>query len=207
MRMLDELKAKTGNPNRLTASSPTSEILLELESANAKKHTDACMSMARKTLSMVCAGINIANQKWDPFGVPMDDWKDDVTFRIANKGEFDDPLLQLVNEHRDLINIPPLLQITMGLGYSFYMHLDVKKKEMALKKQLQQQQEIMRRQEAEIREHRMQTRRQGKEEWERAQALRRAAAEASNWIRSGQRASGRRYAPAFSKDAPRGRTR
>lgn len=167
MKLLNELQVKTGNPRKLTMESSMNDIVLEHESATSRLHTDQCLKVARSLLGFVCDGINHLNSRVDPFGVNMDEWKNDIKYKIAAKGEFDDALLQIVEEHKDLITISPWMQISMGLGFSFYAHLSVKKENIRLQAQLREQAEQMRRQEEEIRAHRMHTRRQEKEAWER----------------------------------------
>lgn len=167
MRLLNELHSKTGNPRKLTIETPMTDIVVELEAATQKHHTDVCLNVARMVLGGVCEGIDKLNSTYKPFGVDMGAWKDDTKYKIMVAGEFDDPLLQLINEHRDSLTISPWMQIAFGLGFSFYSHLDVKKRELRLQAEIKAQQEVMRRQEAELRAHRMTTRRHEKEAWER----------------------------------------
>ncbi len=170
LRLIHELKQRNGNPRKLTVDSPMSEIVMEHEFANNQKQTEVFLSLAQTALAMACDGINKLNSAYDPFGVNMDEWKNDVTYKIKSKGEFDDPLLQIISENRDNLTISPAVQIALGLGSSFYSHVNAKRTEMHMKKQLMQQAEIMKRQEDELKAHRMQTRRHEKEAWERSRA-------------------------------------
>lgn len=179
MRLLTELEAKTGNPRKLTMDSPLNEVDMELECAKNKSRTQFALSTAQSLLGMACEGINQINTKFDLTGVNMDDWQVETTYQITQCGKYDEPLLQIIAEYESNFQISPIAQIALGLGMGFAQSVRVKKRDLANQKMIRQQQDMLRRQEAELKAHRMQTRQYEKEAWHRRQdeAARMAASE------------------------------
>lgn len=100
-----------------TMSSPLEDIKQEYEKLVYMKRIDNWTKQCKRGLIFCVNGIEMLNNKYDPFEVDLDGWSDEV---YADQDEYDDIFEELYDKYKEKGTMAPELKLLFALGGSAF---------------------------------------------------------------------------------------
>jgi hypothetical protein len=110
-------------PKNFSMSSDYYEMEQEYKRIIEHRQLDNSVKMQKKMLLSFCSGIEMLNNKFDPFEVHLDGWSESVNESI-NDGSYDDCLEEIYYKYRDSVNMAPEVKLIGMVAMSgFWYHI------------------------------------------------------------------------------------
>lgn len=106
-------------PRKFTMASPLDEMKAEFERMKRDRQVDNSVHFQRKALITVAAGLELANNYFNPIGARLDGWSESINESIDN---YDDIFEELHDKYKGKANIAPELKLLMMIGGSAFMY-------------------------------------------------------------------------------------
>lgn len=106
---------------RFTMDNSVDEIQEEYDRLVDQKNLEASLRFQRQCMMGVVTGMEMLNNKFDPFGWELDGWSESVHENIE---DFDEVFEELFDKYKGRGNMPPELKLMMSLvGSGFMFHM------------------------------------------------------------------------------------
>lgn len=105
-------------PRKFTLASSLDDMKTEYERLKRDKELDNAIKFQRKGLTMVTAGIEFLNSKFDPLNVKLDGWSESIHENIE---DYDEVFEELHEKYKGKAKMAPELKLLMTLGGSAFM--------------------------------------------------------------------------------------
>ena len=125
----------------LTMDCDLREIQDELQFVETRKSMEGNLSLWKTGLVVISDGLVRLNERFDPFGVDMNEWSQRMWYDVMQKGSYDEVLSELVEKYKGTVPVGPELRLLCMLGMSFGSTLLTKKQEQAQLEKLRREQE------------------------------------------------------------------
>jgi hypothetical protein len=109
-------KGITGN--KTTMANSLDEIVAEVERRKDSKALEASVRFQRSMLRTVTNGMEFLNSRFDPLGVKLDGWSEQVDENIE---DYDEIFEELYDKYKDKSKVAPEVRLIMSLGLSAAM--------------------------------------------------------------------------------------
>lgn len=106
---------QTSNNRDWTVMDDYEEMKMEVEARDRMYRDDKSLGWWRQGTSWFSTGIQWANDKFDPVGVNITGFADDMDDELE-KGEFDDIFLELDEKYSDKVKMAPEVRLVFGVG-------------------------------------------------------------------------------------------
>ena len=120
----EELWSKLKDAERFGVTSQTDrsashrELEYEYERVQKQVQTDRQVKFARRMLMMCVSGLEFLNTTYDPAGLSLEGWSDQV---MSSVDDYDGILERLVQKWDDRVNVAPEVELILTLGGSAFM--------------------------------------------------------------------------------------
>jgi hypothetical protein len=102
----------------MTTANTLDEINAELARRKDSKGLEASIRFQRSMLTTVTSGMEFLNSKYDPLGVALDGWSEQVNENIE---DYDEIFEELYDKYKDKSKVAPEVRLIMSLGLSAAM--------------------------------------------------------------------------------------
>lgn len=106
-------------PKKFTLASSLEEMTAEYERIKTDKEIELSVKFQRKVLTTMCTGAEFLNSRFDPFGVRLDGWSDNIQENIT---DYDDIFEELHTKYSSRAKMPPELRLMFMVGGSAFMY-------------------------------------------------------------------------------------
>lgn len=106
-------------PKKFTLASSLEEMTAEYERIKTDKEIELSIKFQRKVLTTMCTGAEFLNSRFDPFGVRLDGWSDNIQENIT---DYDDIFEELHSKYSGRAKMPPELRLMFMVGGSAFMY-------------------------------------------------------------------------------------
>jgi len=116
---LDRIKEKKGIvvSRNYTMASPLEDIKQEYEKLVYIKRLDNWTKQCKRGLLFCVNGIEMLNNKYDPFDIDLDGWGDEI---YADQDEYDDVFEELYDKYKGKGTMAPEIKLLLGLSGSAF---------------------------------------------------------------------------------------
>jgi len=118
LTMLERMDRKGVGGNKMTIANTLDEINAELARRKDSKGLEASIRFQRSMLTTVASGMEFLNSKYDPLGVALDGWSEQVNENIE---DYDEIFEELYDKYKDKSKVAPEVRLIMSLGLSAAM--------------------------------------------------------------------------------------
>ncbi len=118
LTMLERMDRKGITGNKMTMANTLDEIQAELERRKDSKALEASVRFQRSMLTTVTNGLEFLNSRFDPLGVKLDGWSEQVNENIE---DYDEIFEELYDKYKDKSKVAPEVRLVMSLGLSAAM--------------------------------------------------------------------------------------
>lgn len=116
---LDRLEKKGVRlPKKFSLASNLDEMKTELERLKKDRELDTSVKFQRKVLMTTVAGIELANEYFDPIGAKLNGWSENINESID---DYDDIFEELHEKYKGKAKMAPELRLLFTLGGSAFM--------------------------------------------------------------------------------------
>lgn len=105
-------------PKKFTLASNIDEMKAEYDRLEKDRRADVSIQFQRQTLMAVVSGIEMLNDKFDPFDVKLSGWSESIYDQIAS---YDDIFEELHEKWKGSSSMAPELRLMFALGGSAFM--------------------------------------------------------------------------------------
>lgn len=106
-------------PRKFTMASALDEMKAEFERLRRDRQVDNSVKFQRKALVTIAAGLELANNYFNPVGARLDGWSESIN---ENIDDYDDVFEELHEKYKGKANIAPELKILAMVGGSAFMY-------------------------------------------------------------------------------------
>ena len=116
--MLERMDRKGITGNKMTMANTLEEIQAEVDRRKDSKALEASVRFQRSMLTTVTNGLEFLNSRFDPLGVKLDGWSEQVNENIE---DYDEIFEELYDKYKDKSKVAPEVRLVMSLGLSAAM--------------------------------------------------------------------------------------
>jgi hypothetical protein len=118
LTMLERMEKRGIVGNKMTMANSLDEIQAEVERRKDSKALEASIRFQRSMLTTVTNGMEFLNSRFDPLGVKLDGWSEQVNENIE---DYDEIFEELYDKYKDKSKVAPEVRLIMSLGLSAAM--------------------------------------------------------------------------------------
>jgi hypothetical protein len=118
LTMLERMDRKGITGNKMTMANTLEEIQAEVDRRKDSKALEASVRFQRSMLTTVTNGMEFLNSRFDPLGVKLDGWSEQVNENIE---DYDEIFEELYDKYKDKSKVAPEVRLIMSLGLSAAM--------------------------------------------------------------------------------------
>jgi hypothetical protein len=118
LTMLERMDRKGLGGMKMSAANTLDEINAELAKRKDSKGLEASLRFQRSMLTTVTSGMEFLNSRYDPLGVHLDGWSEQVN---ENVEDYDEIFEELYDKYKDKSKVAPEVRLIMSLGLSAAM--------------------------------------------------------------------------------------
>jgi hypothetical protein len=118
LTILERMDRKGVGGNKMTVANSLEEIEAELARRKDSKGLEASMRFQRSMLTTVTSGMEFLNSRYDPIGVNLDGWSEQINENIE---DYDEIFEELYDKYKDKSKVAPEVRLIMSLGLSAAM--------------------------------------------------------------------------------------
>ena len=118
LTMLERMDRKGIGGTKMTAANTLDEINAEVAKRKDSKGLEASIRFQRSMLTTVTSGMEFLNSRYDPLGVHLDGWSEQVN---ENVEDYDEIFEELYDKYKDKSKVAPEVRLIMSLGLSAAM--------------------------------------------------------------------------------------
>jgi len=118
LTLLERMDRKGIGGNKMTVANSLDEINAELARRKDSKGLEASMRFQRSMLTTVTSGMEFLNSRYDPIGVNLDGWSEQINENIE---DYDEIFEELYDKYKDKSKVAPEVRLIMSLGLSAAM--------------------------------------------------------------------------------------
>ena len=118
LTLLERMDRKGITGNKMTMANSLDEIVAEVERRKDSKALEASVRFQRSMLTTVTNGMEFLNSRFDPLGVKLDGWSEQVNENIE---DYDEIFEELYDKYKDKSKVAPEVRLIMSLGLSAAM--------------------------------------------------------------------------------------
>ncbi len=118
LTQLERLDRKGVGGTKMTIANSLEEIKSELNRRKDATGLEASLRFQRSMLTTVTSGMEFLNSRYDPFGVHLDGWSEQITQNIE---DYDEIFEELYDKYKDKSKVAPEVRLIMSLGLSAAM--------------------------------------------------------------------------------------
>jgi hypothetical protein len=118
LTQLERMDRKGITGNKMTMANSLDEITAEVERRKDSKALEASIRFQRSMLTTVTNGMEFLNSRFDPLGVKLDGWSEQVN---ENVEDYDEIFEELYDKYKDKSKVAPEVRLIMSLGLSAAM--------------------------------------------------------------------------------------
>jgi len=118
LTMLERMEKRGIVGNKMTMANTLEEIQAEVERRKDSKALEASIRFQRSMLTTVTNGMEFLNSRFDPLGVKLDGWSEQVNENIE---DYDEIFEELYDKYKDKSKVAPEVRLIMSLGLSAAM--------------------------------------------------------------------------------------
>ena len=118
LTMLERMDRKGIGGTKMTTANTLEEIDAEVAKRKDSKGLEASIRFQRSMLTTVTSGMEFLNNRYDPLGVALDGWSEQVN---ENLEDYDEIFEELYDKYKDKSKVAPEVRLIMSLGLSAAM--------------------------------------------------------------------------------------
>lgn len=118
LTLLERMDKRGIMGNKMTIANTLEEITAEVERRKDSKALEASLRFQRSMLTTVTNGMEFLNSRFDPFGVKLDGWSEQINENIE---DYDEIFEELYDKYKDKSKVAPEVRLIMSLGLSAAM--------------------------------------------------------------------------------------
>jgi hypothetical protein len=118
LTLLERMDRKGVGGNKMTIANTLDEINAEVARRKDSKNLEASIRFQRSMLTTVTNGMEFLNSRYDPLGVALDGWSEQVNENIE---DYDEIFEELYDKYKDKSKVAPEVRLIMSLGLSAAM--------------------------------------------------------------------------------------
>jgi len=118
LTMLERMDRKGIGGIKMSAANTLDEINAEVSKRKDSKGLEASIRFQRSMLTTVTSGMEFLNSRYDPLGVHLDGWSEQVN---ENVEDYDEIFEELYDKYKDKSKVAPEVRLIMSLGLSAAM--------------------------------------------------------------------------------------
>jgi len=115
LTMLERMDRKGIAGTKMTMMNSLAEIESEVARRKDSKGLEASIRFQRSMLTTVTSGMEFLNSRYDPFGVHLEGWSEQVNENIE---DYDEIFEELYDKYKDKSKVAPEVRLIMSLGLS-----------------------------------------------------------------------------------------
>ena len=118
LTMLERMDRKGVGGTKMTSANSLDEINAEVAKRKDSKGLEASLRFQRSMMTTVTSGMEFLNSRYDPLGVHLDGWSEQVN---ENVEDYDEIFEELYDKYKDKSKVAPEVRLIMSLGLSAAM--------------------------------------------------------------------------------------
>jgi hypothetical protein len=118
LTMLERMDRKGIGGNKMTVANSLEEINAEVARRKDSKGLEASLRFQRSMMTTVTSGLEFLNSRYDPLGVNLDGWSEQINENIE---DYDEIFEELYDKYKDKTKVAPEVRLVMSLGLSAAM--------------------------------------------------------------------------------------
>ena len=118
LTLLERMDRKGIGGNKMTVANTLEEINAEVARRKDSKGLEASIRFQRNMLTTVTSGMEFLNSRYDPLGLALDGWSEQVNENIE---DYDEIFEELYDKYKDKSKVAPEVRMIMSLGLSAAM--------------------------------------------------------------------------------------
>jgi hypothetical protein len=118
LTMLERMDRKGIGGTKMTSANSIDEINAEVAKRKDSKGLEASLRFQRSMMTTVTSGMEFLNSRYDPLGVHLDGWSEQVN---ENVEDYDEIFEELYDKYKDKSKVAPEVRLIMSLGLSAAM--------------------------------------------------------------------------------------
>jgi hypothetical protein len=118
LTMLERMDKRGIVGNKMTVANTLEEIQAEVERRKDSKALETSLRFQRSMLTTVSNGLEFLNSRFDPLGIKLDGWSEQVSENIE---DYDEIFEELYDKYKDKSKVAPEVRLVMSLGLSAAM--------------------------------------------------------------------------------------
>jgi len=118
LTMLERMDRKGLGGMKMSNANTLDEINAEVAKRKDSKGLEASIRFQRSMLTTVTSGMEFLNSRYDPLGVHLDGWSEQVN---ENAEDYDEIFEELYDKYKDKSKVAPEVRLIMSLGLSAAM--------------------------------------------------------------------------------------
>jgi hypothetical protein len=118
LTMLERMDRKGIGGNKMTVANSLDEVNAELARRKDSKGLETSMRFQRSMLTTVTSGMEFLNSRYDPLGVNLDGWSEQINENIE---DYDEIFEELYDKYKDKSKVAPEVRLILSLGLSAAM--------------------------------------------------------------------------------------
>jgi len=118
LTMLERMDRKGIGGTKMTVANSLDEINAELARRKDSKGLEASLRFQRSMMTTVTSGLEFLNNRYDPLGVSLDGWSEQINENIE---DYDEIFEELYDKYKDKTKVAPEVRLVMSLGLSAAM--------------------------------------------------------------------------------------
>jgi hypothetical protein len=118
LTLLERMDRKGVGGTKMTTANTLDEINAEVAKRKDSKGLEASIRFQRSMLTTVTSGMEFLNSRYDPLGVALDGWSEQVN---ENIDDYDEIFEELYDKYKDKSKVAPEVRLIMSLGLSAAM--------------------------------------------------------------------------------------
>jgi len=115
LTLLERMDRKGIAGTKMTMVNSLAEIEAEVARRKDSKGLEASLRFQRSMLTTVTSGMEFLNSRYDPFGVHLDGWSEQVNENIE---DYDEIFEELYDKYKDKSKVAPEVRLILSLGLS-----------------------------------------------------------------------------------------
>jgi hypothetical protein len=118
LTLLERMDRKGIGGTKMTVANTLDEINAELARRKDSKGLEASVRFQRSMMTTVTSGMEFLNNRYDPLGLSLDGWSEQVNENIE---DYDEIFEELYDKYKDKSKVAPEVRLVMSLGLSAAM--------------------------------------------------------------------------------------
>ena len=118
LTLLERMDRKGIGGTKMTIANTLDEINAEVARRKDSKGLEASIRFQRSMMTTVTSGMEFLNNRYDPLGLSMDGWSEQVNENIE---DYDEIFEELYDKYKDKSKVAPEVRLVMSLGLSAAM--------------------------------------------------------------------------------------